>query len=119
MKASVSPITRRVALSGVAVAATTGAVIASDVALMWHAITLDPARADGARSPHKAIIEDIDPAPKPVFFDEGLESVKKQMAEADPYTKVFFVDVVVSHAKGGKVAAYKVTAYHGEDSLEG
>lgn len=88
-----------------------------NVSLVWHALTKDPAKPDGARSPHKAIIEDIDPDPKAVFWDESVATTKEEMLSDTLYKRVYFVDVRVSRASG-KITSYTIVGYHGSDLLD-
>ena len=89
------------------------------VPLVWHGLDKDEARASGKRSPDKAIIEEIDPKPKSVFFEDDFASTKRMMVDdqANPYTKVFFVDVAVSRV-AGKVVSYRIVGYHGDADLD-
>jgi len=88
------------------------------VPLVWTRLDRNKAKSDG-NSPDKAKIEEIDPSPKAVFFVDELAFLKDQMIrdEENPYQKIYFVDVEVSRAQG-RVASYRVIAYHGKDDLD-
>lgn len=88
------------------------------VAMVWYGMDTGVARVDGKRSPDKAIIEDIDKREKPVFFQDEFAHLKRAMIddEENPYKKVYFVDVAVSHA-AGKIVSYRIIGYHGSDDL--
>lgn len=95
-----------------------GSEVRQRVPLVWSRLDRDKSKSDG-RTPDKAVIEEIDPKPKPVFFTDEMAFLKQQMIadEDNPYQMVYFVDVEVSLANGGKVASYRVVAYHGKDDL--
>ena len=84
------------------------------VAMVWAGLDTDPPRAAGVRSPDKARIDEIDPKPRPVFFDDEFAFLKAQMLDGveNPYRKVYFVDVTVSTVDG-KVTSYKIIGFHG------
>lgn len=88
------------------------------VPMIWKRLDRDFAKSRGS-TPDKGLIESLDPKPKPVFFAEGLLSLKAEMIgdEANPYQKIYFVDVDVSRVSE-KVASYTIVAYHGKDDLE-
>lgn len=89
------------------------------VAMVWAGLDRAEARKEGKRSPDKGVIEDIDPKPKPVFFEDEFAYLKDEMlgGEDNPYRKIYFVDVVVSHVEG-KVASYRIVGFHGTDERE-
>ena len=95
-----------------------GLEVRQRVPLVWSRLDRDKSKSDG-RTPDKAVIEEIDAKSKPVFFTDEMAFLKKQMIadEDNPYQMVYFVDVEVSQA-GGKVASYRVVAYHGKDDLD-
>ena len=88
------------------------------VALIWTQLNRGETRTKGLRSPDKATIEDIDPDPKPVFFNDEVLYLKQQMIgdEVNPYTFVYFVDVNTSVIQG-KIVGYRILDYHGKDQL--
>lgn len=92
--------------------------VAQRVPLVWKRLDSDDATLDGS-SPDKAIIEEIDPKPKPVLFTDEMASLKRAMIEDEekPFRKVYFVDVEVSRI-GDKVVSYRVIGYHGKDDLD-
>ncbi len=94
-----------------------GSEVRQRVPLVWSRLDRDKSKSDG-RTPDKAIIEEIEAKPKPVFFTDEMAFLKKQMIadEDNPYQMVYFVDVEVSYASD-KVASYRVVAYHGKDDL--
>lgn len=89
------------------------------VPMIWSRLDREKAKTEGKASPDKAIIEEIDPRPHPVFFTDDLTYLKREMIVDDenPYQKVYFVDVEVSKANG-KVTSYRVIGYHGKDDLD-
>jgi hypothetical protein len=88
------------------------------VSMIWKRLDRDPATAKGT-TPDKALIEEIDPKPKPVFFDDQLSYLKDDMIKSEdkPFQKVYFVDVDVSRVSD-KVTAYRIVGYHGNDLLD-
>lgn len=88
------------------------------VSMVWKRLDRDAVKSEGS-TPDKALIEEIDPRPKPVLFADDLSYLKREMIEdeANPYQKVYFVDVEVSRVSG-KVTAYRVSGYHGKDDLD-
>src|SRR4051794_25194531 len=94
--------------------------MAERVSLVWDRLARDDAKVAGASSHDRGLIEELDNKPHPVFFTDDLTFLKSEMIadEANPYQKVYFVDVEVSRAKG-KIASYRVIGYHGKDDLRG
>jgi hypothetical protein len=88
------------------------------VPMVWSRLDRDKAKSEG-QSPDKAAIEEIDPKSRPVFFTDAMSFLKDQMIddEENPYQRVYFVDVEVSHIQG-KVASYRVIRYHGKEDLD-
>lgn len=91
--------------------------IAQRVPLVWKRLDSATGKVDGS-SPDKAIIEELDPRPRPVFFTDEMVAIKKTMIEDEDnaFKKVYFVDVQISRV-GDKIVSYRVIAYHGEDDL--
>lgn len=90
------------------------------VPLQWESLPRGEPKTDGARSPDKGIIEEIDSKAKPVFFADEYTDIKDQILrehEENPYTRLYFVDVEVSRVRG-KVASYRVTGYHGQADMD-
>lgn len=89
------------------------------VPMIWHGLERGAARTQGKRTPDKAIIEEVDERPKPVFFEDNYAHLKKEMLDdhENPYKRVFFVDVAVSRV-GGQVVSYKIEGYHGSEELD-
>lgn len=92
--------------------------VSQRVPMVWHGLDNDAARTAGKRTPDRGIIEEIDPEPKRVFFEDEFAPLKREMlgSEENPYHKVHFVDVRVSRV-GGKVVSYRVIGYHGSEDL--
>jgi hypothetical protein len=88
------------------------------VSMTWNRLDRDKAKTEG-RSPDRGTIEEIDPKPRAVLFTDELSYLKNEMIadEENPYQQVYFVDVEISRAAGGKVTAYRVVGYHGKDEL--
>lgn len=84
------------------------------VPLRWFRLDTNAAKQQGA-SPDKAIIDEIDPKPKPVFFMDELSYLKREIIESIPFKKLYFVDVEVSRI-ADKVVSYRVVGYHGSDN---
>lgn len=86
--------------------------------LIWTRLDRDSAKSRGT-TPDKGLIESLDPKPKPVFFADHMSHVKSEMIqdEANPYKKVYFVDVEVSEV-AGKVVSYMIVGYHGKDEID-
>lgn len=84
------------------------------VAMIWSGLDTDRARQKGVRNPDKGLIEEIDPKPRPVFFQDEFMYLKQEMlaAEENPYLKVYFVDVSVSRVDG-RVVSYRIVGFHG------
>lgn len=89
------------------------------VPLVWHGLDTDQARSGGKRNPDKAVIEELDEKPRPVFFEDEFIGLKKTMIDNhdNPYKKVFFVDVHVSRV-AGKIVSYRIVGHHGEADIE-
>ena len=89
------------------------------VAMIWDGLDRAGARKAGKRSPDKGLIEEIDGKPRPVFFEDEFSYLKGEMldGEENPYRKIYFVDVIVSHV-GGRVASYKIIGFHGTDERD-
>ena len=68
-----------------------------NISMVWKRLDRDRAKSKGS-TPDKALIEEIDPKPRPVFFQDVLSYLKDEMIknEENPYQKVYFVDVDVS-----------------------
>lgn len=90
------------------------------VSMIWAQLARDAAKTDGATSPDKAVIADLDRSSRPVFFTDETSSLKKEMIddEENPYKKVFFVDVEVSRLPSGRIGNYKITGYHGKEDKD-
>lgn len=88
------------------------------VAMTWKRMDRDKVTVKG-RSPDKGLIEEIDAKSHAVLFTDELSYLKREMIadEDNPYQQVYFVDVEISRAAGGKVAAYRIVGYHGKDDL--
>jgi hypothetical protein len=88
------------------------------VSMTWSRLDKDQTKKSG-RSPDRAVIEELNPKAHAVFFTDNMAFLKKEMMDdADnPYQQVYFVDVEVSRAAGGKITAYRVVGYHGKDDL--
>jgi len=88
------------------------------VSMIWTRLDREKAKTEGRSSPDKALIEEIDPKPRPVFFTDEMSYLKEEMVqdEENPMQKVYFVDVEVSRVEG-KPTAYRVVGYHGKDDL--
>jgi len=89
------------------------------VPLQWEALPRGDPKTEGARSPDKGIIEEIDLRPKPVFFSDEYTDLKDTILEEhgeNPYTRLYFVDVEVSRVRG-EVVSYRVTGYHGQTDM--
>ncbi|RWE26651.1 MAG: hypothetical protein EOS41_05840 [Mesorhizobium sp.] len=88
------------------------------VSMVWHRLARDAARTDGVRSPDQGLIDEIDPKPHAVLFTDDMAYLKREMIddEANPYQKVYFVDVDVSRVNG-RVTAYRIAGYHGKDDF--
>jgi hypothetical protein len=89
------------------------------VSMTWSRLDRDKAKVEGKTTPDRCAIEEIDPKPHAVFFTDEMAFLKAEMItdEDNPYQKVYFVDVEVSRAAGGKVTAYRIVGYHGKDDL--
>lgn len=88
------------------------------VSLVFKRMDTDITKTDGNSSPDKGIIPEIDPKPKAIIFTSDMVHIKKEMLgnEANPYLKVYFVDVEASKI-GEKVVSYRVVGFHGKDDL--
>lgn len=88
------------------------------VAMIWQRLDRKHAKTIGARSPDKAVIEEVDVLPHAILVDE-LVHLKDQMVsdEKNPMQKVYFVDVEILRSDR-RVVAYRVTGYHGQDDLQ-
>lgn len=91
---------------------------AERVPMIWSRLDRDRAAKSGS-SPDKALIEELDRRPKPVFFTDDMEHLKREMIEDEdnPYQKVYFVDVQISRTQD-KIVSYRVIGYHGKEDLE-
>lgn len=89
------------------------------VSMTWTRIDRERTITEGTRSPDRATIEEIDPSPHAVFFTDEMSFLKSEMMadEENPYQQVYFVDVEVSRAAGGKVSNYRIVGYHGKEPL--
>lgn len=89
------------------------------VPMVWKRLDRDETKPEAKVSPDRALIEEIDPKSRAVFFTDEMSFLKKQMIddEENPYHSVYFVDVSVSRVSG-KVVSYRVIGYHGKDELE-
>lgn len=86
------------------------------VALVWQKIDKSLAKTDGAISPDKGRIEEIDRAAKSILFHENMASVKLEIM-ADPLMQmVYYVDVEIVRIDD-KIKAYRVVGYHGKEPL--
>lgn len=90
------------------------------VAMVWSGLDKVKARQRGLRSPDKAVIEEIDPKARPVFFEDAFAYLKQEMLEGEdnPYRLIYFVDVEISRVEG-RVASYRVTGFHGTTERDG
>jgi hypothetical protein len=97
----------------------TDAEIRQRVPMVWKRLDRDATSPEAKTSPDRALIEEIDPRPRAVFFTDEMSAIKKQMIddEVNPYQNVYFVDVSVSRI-ADKVMAYRVIGYHGKEELE-
>jgi hypothetical protein len=95
------------------------AEIRQRVPMLWKRLDRDATSPEAKTSPDRALIEEIDPKPRAVFFTDEMSAIKKQMIddEVNPYQNVYFVDVSVSRI-ADKVVAYRVIGYHGKEELE-
>ena len=95
------------------------AEIRQRVPMVWKRLDRDATSPEAKTSPDRALIEEIDPKPRAVFFTDEMSAIKKQMIddEVNPYQNVYFVDVSVSRI-ADKVVAYRVIGYHGKEELE-
>jgi hypothetical protein len=95
-----------------------GTDIHERVALVWKRIDRDALRTSGT-SPDKAVIEELDPKPKPVLFTDDMAPLKQEMVreEDNPMRMVYFVDVQVSTVEG-RIVSYRVLGYHGKEPLD-
>lgn len=88
------------------------------VSMVWHRLARDDARTEGTRSPDQGKIEELDAKPHAVMFTDDMAYIKREMIddEANPYQKVYFVDIEVSRI-GGKITAYRIYGYHGKEDF--
>jgi hypothetical protein len=88
------------------------------VSMVWHRLARDAARTEGTRSPDQGKIDELDAKPHAVMFTDDMAYIKREMIddEANPYQKVYFVDVEVSRV-GGKITAYRIYGYHGKEDF--
>ena len=70
-------------------------------------------------SPDRALIDEIDRKPHPVFFTDEMASIKKRMIddEVSPFQNVYFVDVSISRVSD-RIVSYRVMGDHGKEELE-
>jgi hypothetical protein len=89
------------------------------VSMTWSRLDREKVKSDRKTTPDRATIEEIDSKPHAVFFTDEVSFLKSEMIadEENPYRQVYFVDVEVSRAAGGKVTAYRVVGYHGKEDL--
>ncbi len=89
------------------------------VSMTWSRLDRDKTTIGGKQSPDRAVVEEIDQRPHAVFFTDEMASLKGEMIidEENPYQQVYFVDVEISRAAGGRVSAYRIVGYHGKESL--
>lgn len=89
------------------------------VSMTWDQLDRNKAKTEGKQSPDKGIIEEIDTKPHPIFFTDELSFLKQEMIadEENQFRKVYFVDVEISRAAGGRVAAYRIIGYHGKEEI--
>ena len=71
------------------------------VPMVWKRLDRDATSPEAKSSPDRALIEEIDEKPRPVFFTDEMSFLKKQMIddEVNPYQSVFFVDVSISRIR--------------------
>jgi hypothetical protein len=88
------------------------------VAMTWSRLAKERAKTEGARSPDRGLIEEIDLKPHAVLFTDDLTYLKQEMIadSENPLQQVYFVDVEITRASG-RVAGYRVVGYHGKDDL--
>lgn len=86
--------------------------------MILYGMDADAARTAGARSPDKAIIEEIDPKHRPVFFEDEFAGLKSEMLAGhdNPYKRIYFVDVKVSRV-AGRVVSYRIIGFHGSEEI--
>lgn len=91
----------------------------NSVAMVWKTFDKSPARTEGARSPDKGIIEEIDPGAKAVLFGDDEAELKSQILvdEENPMMMVYYVDIEVVRV-AQKIKAYRVVGFHGKEPLE-
>lgn len=87
-------------------------------ALQWKTFDKGPAKTEGQRSPDKGIIQELDPKPKPIFFEDGEEGLKSYIINSDenPYQMIYYVDVEVVTVDE-KIKAYRIVRFRGTDPL--
>ena len=90
------------------------------VSMTWTRLDRGGAKVEGKWSPDQGLIEEIDNKPHTVMFTDEMAYLKSEMIadEESPFKKVYFVDVEISKAAGGKVAAYRVVGFHGKEDLD-
>jgi hypothetical protein len=90
------------------------------VSMTWNRIDREKVITEGTRSPDRATIEEIDPNPHAVFFTDEMAFLKSEMIadEDNPYQQVYFVDVEISRAAGGRVSNYRIVGFHGKEPLQ-
>ncbi|KAB1087365.1 hypothetical protein F4V91_13590 [Neorhizobium galegae] len=88
----------------------------ASVALVWQKIDKSLARTDGATSPDKGRIDEIDAGAKSILFAEDMAAVKAEIMDDAMLKMVYYVDVEVVRVDD-KIKAYRVIRYHGKDPL--
>ncbi|MEM8541903.1 MAG: hypothetical protein AAGF25_13190 [Pseudomonadota bacterium] len=90
----------------------------NSVALTWQTFDNSPARTEGAKSPDKGIIEEIENSPKSILFIDDETGMKSRIltASENPMHSVYFVDVEVVRVKK-KIIAYRIVGFKGQEPL--
>ena len=93
---------------------------AQRVSMTWTRLDKHKVTIGGKQSADRGIIEELDPKPHAVFFTDEMTVLKDEMIadEENPYQQVYFVDVEISRAAGGKITAYRIVGYHGKEELQ-
>lgn len=87
------------------------------VALVWQKVDKSTGRTEGASSPDKGRIEEIDGAPRSILFADDMAHVKFDMMAEPMLQMVYYVDVEIVRV-GDKIKAYRVVGYHGKERLD-
>ena len=87
--------------------------------MTWSRLDRHGPKAGSQNSPDKALIPEVDTTPRPVFFEDEVAYIRREMIEEEenPFQTIYFVDVIVSRLNG-KVTHYRVVGYHGKDRLD-